>query len=150
MSTPIFTTRASLSSRPCRSIVCPTGYSRLSSASWSPAWRSCESPRRDRFVRHLAEFGLVAPRGVANVEQLWEAFASTPKRSRSWSCPRLACCLTGSKSERAARRGRQADAVDREGGRGVAAADNHSGGGRGRRDGGTRLRTGDGELPPGA
>ena len=24
---------------------------------------------------HLAEFGLVAPRGVANVEQLWEAFA---------------------------------------------------------------------------
>ena len=75
MSIPIFTTRASLSSRPCRSIVCPTGYSRHSSASWWPGWRSCESPRRDRFVRHLAEFGLVAPRGVANVERLYVAFA---------------------------------------------------------------------------
>ena len=47
---------------------------------------------------HLAEFGLVAPRGVANVEQLWEAFTECAESHPSWWSRARRFCLSGSTS----------------------------------------------------
>ena len=58
---------------------------------------------------HLAEFSLVAPRGVANVEQLWEAFAECAE-----SIPELVVSMAGLLFDRIDELNAQLDAVDQQ------------------------------------
>ena len=58
---------------------------------------------------HLAEFGLVAPRGVANVEQLWEAFAECAE-----SLPELVVSMAGLLFDRIDELNAQLDEVDKQ------------------------------------
>ena len=58
---------------------------------------------------HLAEFGLVAPRGVANVEQLWEAFAECAE-----TLPELAVPMAGLLFDRIDELNAQLDEVDKQ------------------------------------
>ena len=58
---------------------------------------------------HLAEFGLVAPRGVANLEQLWEAFTEHAE-----SLPELVVSTTAVLFERVDELNAQIDEVDKQ------------------------------------
>ena len=58
---------------------------------------------------HLAEFGLVAPRGVANVDQLWEAFTECAE-----SLPELVVSTTAMLFERVDELNAQIDEVDKQ------------------------------------
>ena len=58
---------------------------------------------------HLAEFGLVAPRGVANIEQLWEAFTECAE-----SLPELVVSTTAVLFERVDELNAQVDELDKQ------------------------------------
>ena len=58
---------------------------------------------------HLAEFGLVAPRGVANIEQLWGAFTECAE-----SLPELVVSTTAVLFERVDELNAQVDEVDKQ------------------------------------
>ena len=58
---------------------------------------------------HLPEFGLVAPRGIANVEQLWEAFTESAE-----SLPELVTSTTAMLFERIDELNAQIDEVDKQ------------------------------------
>ena len=58
---------------------------------------------------HLAEFGLVAPCGVANVERLWEAFAESAE-----SLPEMVVSMAGMLFDRIDELNAQLDEVDKE------------------------------------
>ena len=60
---------------------------------------------------HLAEFGLVAPRGVANVEQLWEAF---PFAECAETLPELVVTTAGLLFDRIDELNAQLDEVDKQ------------------------------------
>ena len=58
---------------------------------------------------HLAEFGLVAPRGVANIEQLWQAFTECAE-----SLPELVVSTTAVLFERVDELNAQVDEIDKQ------------------------------------